>query len=274
MLGRGFDSQTLNISGGRGGNGGKGGVQGGSGGAGQGPSFRYDIKAQHLENLTLNNVTHRVLGRERERERTLGRNQATSSAKPLPLTSFGSHAGHFTLRKGVSNNIHGNVVHNTFVNYGKKRPREEIRNAPDLLTVTLGETARDDYSPEEEDDIDHLKLSSEIGRGPGYYFSVGKIKGRAVIVQVFDRGPTQRKRFESIVSLSRGLMHPNLLRIKETSSPMSSIAYIAYENAFWKFAAGPLATALKDDLERSVILGFKMISQLSVCLSKPFVAIF
>ncbi|KAF7337592.1 hypothetical protein MSAN_02232500 [Mycena sanguinolenta] len=257
--------QTLNISGGRGGNGGKGGGQGGSGGTGEGPSLYYDIKAERLDNLTFNNITQRVLGRK---QATFG-----GSEQPVPnpgpthssalvespysargQTSFGSNAGQFTLRKGVSNNIHGNVVHNTFFNYGRKRHQEDIESETPFSPEPV---------EEDEEDIEHLKLSREIGRGPGYHFSEGKIKGRAVIVQVFDRGPTQRKRFESTVSLSKGLMHPNLLRIKATSSPTSRINFIAYENAFWQYAAGPLATALTEDLDRSVILGFKMISQLA-----------
>ncbi|KAJ6520233.1 hypothetical protein C8R45DRAFT_954386 [Mycena sanguinolenta] len=262
--------QTLNISGGRGGNGGEGGVQGGIGGTGEGPSLYYDISAGRLDNLTFNNITQRVLSWKKT---TLDSSSEKSVSNPGPThssalvesphstrgqTSFGSNAGQFTLRKGVSNNIHGNVVHNTFFNYGRKRHQQDLESEPPFSPEPVEEEEE-----EEEDDIQHLKLSREIGRGPGYHFSVGKIKGRAVIVQVFDRGPTQRKRFESTVSLSKSLMHPNLLRIKATSSPMSTIDFIAYENAFWQFAAGPLATALTEDLDRSVTLGFKMVSQLS-----------
>ncbi|KAJ6597703.1 hypothetical protein DFH09DRAFT_1304476 [Mycena vulgaris] len=59
------------------------------------------------------------------------------------------------------------------------------------------------------------------------------------------------------------LMHPNVLRIEGISSPASLNHFIAYENAHWKTAEAPLAAVLKDDLTRSVILGFKMVAGLS-----------
>jgi hypothetical protein len=36
----------------------------------------------------------------------------------------------------------------------------------------------------------HLKLTTEIGSGPGYFLHAGEAKGRAVIVKVFNAGPT------------------------------------------------------------------------------------
>jgi hypothetical protein len=38
-----------------------------------------------------------------------------------------------------------------------------------------------------------LKLTREIGCGPGYLFHAGEIKGRAVIVKVFTAGPDVRE---------------------------------------------------------------------------------
>jgi hypothetical protein len=38
-----------------------------------------------------------------------------------------------------------------------------------------------------------LKLTGEIGSGPGYFFHSGQAKGRAVIVKVFNAGPTVRE---------------------------------------------------------------------------------
>ncbi|KAF8146010.1 hypothetical protein K438DRAFT_531195 [Mycena galopus ATCC 62051] len=58
-------------------------------------------------------------------------------------------------------------------------------------------------------------------------------------------------------------MHPNVLRIEGVSSPASLAQFITYENAHGKTADGPLAAALKDDLTRSITLGFKMIVALS-----------
>ncbi|KAJ7692852.1 hypothetical protein B0H17DRAFT_512436 [Mycena rosella] len=108
-----------------------------------------------------------------------------------------------------------------------------------------------------------LKLTLEIGSGPGYFLHTGKAKGRAVIVKVFNPGPTVQEQLESIVALSKGFMHPNVLRIEGISSPASLTHFIAYENARWKTPDGPLAAALKDDLTRSITLGFKMIAGLS-----------
>ncbi|KAJ6558359.1 hypothetical protein B0H19DRAFT_134807 [Mycena capillaripes] len=99
--------------------------------------------------------------------------------------------------------------------------------------------------------------------GPGYFLHAGEARGRAVIVKVFNPGPTFREQFESTVSLSKSLLHPNVLRIKGISPPASSSHFIVYENAHWKTADGPLAVALKDDLTRSITLGFKMIAGLS-----------
>ncbi|KAJ7481021.1 hypothetical protein B0H11DRAFT_2023904 [Mycena galericulata] len=65
------------------------------------------------------------------------------------------------------------------------------------------------------------------------------------------------------MALSKGLMHPNVLGIEGISSETSMSHYIVHENAQWKTAEGPLAAALKDDLIRSVNLGFKMIAGLS-----------
>ncbi|KAJ7100344.1 hypothetical protein C8R44DRAFT_351361 [Mycena epipterygia] len=109
----------------------------------------------------------------------------------------------------------------------------------------------------------HLKLICEIGSGPGYYLHAGQNRGRAVIVKVFNTGPTVRERMESTVALSKGLMHPNILRIEGISSYASLSHFIAYENVHWKNAEGALAAALKDDLARSITLGFKMIAGLA-----------
>ncbi|KAJ6548773.1 hypothetical protein B0H19DRAFT_1162001 [Mycena capillaripes] len=178
--------------------------------------------------------------------------------------SFISNAGHFTLGEGVYTNIHGNLIHNTF--YGRKRQREEIEDAPGLLA--LREAPRKRRRQEEEGGIKvirnkHLKLNLEIGSGPGYFLHVGEAKGRAVMVKVFNPGLTAREQFELTVSLSKRLLHPNILRIEGISSPASVNHFIAYENAHWRTADGALAAALKDDLTRSVTLGFKMIAGLS-----------
>ncbi|KAJ6597574.1 hypothetical protein DFH09DRAFT_1399094 [Mycena vulgaris] len=179
--------------------------------------------------------------------------------------SFISNSEKFTLGDGVYNNIHSNFIHNAF--YGKKRYREAIEGAPDSSFLE-DEPARKRRRDEEEEGVKvirnkHLKLTLEIGKGPGYFLHAGETKGRAVIVKVFSAGPAVREQLESTVALSKGLMHPNILRIEGVSSPASLNHFIAYENAHWKTAEGPLAAALKDDLTRSVTLGFKMVAGLS-----------
>ncbi|KAJ7481960.1 hypothetical protein FB451DRAFT_1556115 [Mycena latifolia] len=180
--------------------------------------------------------------------------------------SFVSNVDHLALADGVFNNIHGNfnIVHKNF--YGRKRYHEEI-DAPDLLSTMGTRLKRRRREDDSEDRIKvigskHLKLTLEIGSGPGYYLHAGENKGRAVIVKVFNAG-TARKQLESTVTLSKGLMHPNVLRIEGVSAPASLTHFIAYEGAHWKMTEGPLAAALKDDLTRSITLGFRMIAGLS-----------
>ncbi|KAJ7079907.1 hypothetical protein C8R44DRAFT_824576 [Mycena epipterygia] len=186
--------------------------------------------------------------------------------------SFISNASHFTLGEGVYNNIHNMTVHNT-LRIKRKRHRGEIEGRaqtwPDASALlSLIEPTRKRRRREEVDGIrvirdKHLKLTLEIGSGPGYFLHTGEIKGRAVIVQVFNDRPTVREQLETTVAVSKRLMHPNVLRLKGISSPVSFKHFIAYENAYWKTADGPLAAALKKDLMKSVTLGFKMVAGLS-----------
>ncbi|KAJ7613609.1 hypothetical protein DFH06DRAFT_144082 [Mycena polygramma] len=104
----------------------------------------------------------------------------------------------------------------------------------------------------------------EIGSGPGYFLHTGETKGRAVIVKVFNLGPSVREQLESTVAVSMRLLHPNVLRIEGVSSPASLTHFITYENACWNTAEGPLAAALQEDHTRSITLGFKMVAGLAV----------
>ncbi|KAJ7119532.1 hypothetical protein C8R44DRAFT_176872 [Mycena epipterygia] len=107
--------------------------------------------------------------------------------------AFISNCDRLTLGDGVYNNVHGNIVHNTF--YGKKRRREEIDDGSDFASSHPTSRRR----REEEDGIKqvirmrNLKLTDEIGNGPGYFLHAGKNKGRAVVVKVFNTGPTARE---------------------------------------------------------------------------------
>ncbi|KAJ6597632.1 hypothetical protein DFH09DRAFT_1304416 [Mycena vulgaris] len=120
--------------------------------------------------------------------------------------SFISNSENFTLGEGVYNNIHNNFIHNIF--YGKKRHREAIKDAPDMLS--LEEPTRKRCRREEEFHQvirkKHLKLTPELGSGPGYSLHAGEAKGRAVIVKVFNAGPTVREQLESPVALSEGFI--------------------------------------------------------------------
>ncbi|KAJ6560070.1 hypothetical protein B0H19DRAFT_1146417 [Mycena capillaripes] len=104
-----------------------------------------------------------------------------------------------------------------------------------------------------------IKPINEIGNGPGYFLYIGRNEGRDIIFRVFNKSPNVRQQLESTVAFSRGLMHPNVLRIRGTSPPQSPIQFIAYENIHWKDAEESLASALKHDLEHSIVLGFKMV---------------
>ncbi|KAF7361304.1 hypothetical protein MSAN_01162900 [Mycena sanguinolenta] len=145
------------------------------------------------------------------------------------------------------------------------RPESDLS----LFTQKVGER-----SPIGEDEIEvipsrNLKLIREIGSGPGYFLHAGQNKGHAVIVKVFNRGPasTVRRQLESTVALSKGIMHPNLLRLLGISSLASLSHFIVYENVHWQNAEGPLAMALKTDLKRSITLGFRMVAGLSAGLN-------
>ncbi|KAJ6510440.1 hypothetical protein C8R45DRAFT_388665 [Mycena sanguinolenta] len=147
-----------------------------------------------------------------------------------------------------------------------KRRREEIEGRLDLSLLAQSADKRRRLN-EHGDEIEiipsrNLKLIREIGNGPGYFIHAGQNNGRAVIAKVFNRGhsSTVRRQLESTVALSKGLMHPNLLRLLGISSPASLSHFIVYEN-------GPLAMALKTDLKRSITLGFKMVAGLSAGLN-------
>ncbi|KAJ7629748.1 hypothetical protein DFH06DRAFT_1225320 [Mycena polygramma] len=187
----------------------------------------------------------------------------------LSPMSFVSNVDDLTLGEGVYNNVHGNlnITHNNF--YEAKRVYDDIGDTPNLL-----EPPRKRRREKDSDDgglkiirTKHLKLSLEIGAGPGYLLHAGEIKGRAVIVKVFDSAPNARERLESTVALSKELMHPNVLRMEGISSPQSLTHFIAYEDAHRKKAEVTLATALREDLTRSIALGFKMIAGLSSAMN-------
>ncbi|KAJ7808705.1 hypothetical protein B0H14DRAFT_2868866 [Mycena olivaceomarginata] len=171
--------------------------------------------------------------------------QHASSLCRATTMSFISNAGHLTLGEGVYNNVHGNIVHN--VQY---RHRQEIEGSNKRRR-------RDDHGLKIIR-TKHLKLSREIASGPRYSLHAAENNGRAIIIKVFNAGPGVRDQLESTVTLSKGLMHPNVLRIEGISSSMSLIQFIAYESVYWRNTESSLATALKNDLTRSITLGFKM----------------
>ncbi|KAJ7442032.1 hypothetical protein FB451DRAFT_1377122 [Mycena latifolia] len=169
------------------------------------------------------------------------RNTGVSFGRDLDMASTASA----NTADGVHNNIRGNL--NIFQSpfYGRKCHCDEIG------------------------DVNHVGMKSvrrTESLGPGYFLHAGEIKGRAVLLKVFNQGPTARKQLESTVALAKGFMHPNVLRIEGASSPEASNHFIAYENAHWKTAECPLAAALEEDLMRSITLGFKMVAGLSVGL--------
>ncbi|KAJ7613984.1 hypothetical protein FB45DRAFT_260281 [Roridomyces roridus] len=175
--------------------------------------------------------------------------------------SFISNANGITLGEGTFNNVHGNLV-----NIFHDGRRADLGDLPHISE--MGDLKR---KPRRETEIDGLKvirdkyldLVLEIGSGPGYFLHAGEFKGRAVIVKVFNAGPTVREHVEATVLNTKGLLHPNVLRMRGRSSPLSSHHFIVYESAYWKAAEAPMAVALKDDLEQSIVLGFKLVAGLS-----------
>ncbi|KAJ7663328.1 hypothetical protein DFH06DRAFT_1189993 [Mycena polygramma] len=193
--------------------------------------------------------------------------------------SFVSNEGHLALGNGVYNNVHGNLNNIVYNYYGRTSLRqgadgsraarvpmyEPLADAPDVLEPVRKRPRWEKYSEDGLKIIQnkHLKLTLEIGSGPGYFLHSGETKGRAVIVKVFNPGPTVREQMEWTIAVTKPLLHPNVLRIEGVSSPASLTHFIAYENACRKTADGPLATALQEDRSRSITLGFKMVAGLA-----------
>ncbi|KAJ7604376.1 hypothetical protein DFH06DRAFT_1349511 [Mycena polygramma] len=170
----------------------------------------------------------------------------------LAKMSFVSNVDHLTLGNGVYNNVHGNlnITHNF---YGRKRvhcDEIDIGDAPSLLEPANKRRRRDSGNWVKVIRVEHLKLALQIGAGPGYLLHMGEVKGRAVVVKVFNSGPTVRERLESTVARSEGLLHPNVMRIEGVSSAQSMTHFIAYEDAR-KTAEFPLAAALREDLTKN-----------------------
>jgi hypothetical protein len=67
---------------------------------------------------------------------------------------------------------------------GNRRKRRRREDDDDGIEVCLGHQ----IIPTK-----HLKLTREIGSGPGYFIHAGENKGRAVIVKVFNAGPNVRE---------------------------------------------------------------------------------
>ncbi|KAJ6597710.1 hypothetical protein DFH09DRAFT_1356861 [Mycena vulgaris] len=106
--------------------------------------------------------------------------------------SFISNADHVILGDGFYNkdDIRGNLNNIvTYHIYRRKRHREEIADAPELSSIEpLPKRRRHDGIKVIRNK--YLKLNCEIGSGPGYLLHAGEAKGRAVIVKVYDGGPT------------------------------------------------------------------------------------
>ncbi|KAJ7613936.1 hypothetical protein FB45DRAFT_874123 [Roridomyces roridus] len=154
--------------------------------------------------------------------------------------SFISNASGITLGEGTFNNVQGNLVNMYFHEgadigapleslLGEKRRRRE--DSPDTEEPAR-KRRRENTEEDELEVIGHkdLDLTHEIGGGPGYLLHAGNIKRRAVIVKVFNAGTSARKASQCAMNRS----------------------------ARRRTAEGPLAAALRDDLDKSIVLGFKM----------------
>ncbi|KAJ7788996.1 hypothetical protein B0H13DRAFT_1936509, partial [Mycena leptocephala] len=164
--------------------------------------------------------------------------------------SFVTNSDHFSITAGVCNNANGNIIH---YNCCGRRCHREIEDESLDSTDKRRRTER-------EDGIKVWELIHEIGGGPGYLIHAGTNKGRAVIVKVFNAGPSAREG-----------RHPNVLRMEGVSASTSSTHFIAYQDVYWKNAEGPLAAALKDNLARSIRLGFKMNFDIFIDVGDRFV---
>ncbi|KAJ7755499.1 hypothetical protein B0H16DRAFT_1540623 [Mycena metata] len=166
--------------------------------------------------------------------------------------SFISNSRDFTINAGVCNNVSGSIYNYTFVGDSERNRTEDWGYEPDEMELI---PRRD------------IKLLRQIGSGPGYLLHSGTIRrGRAVIVKVFHPHPNAREVRGEATSPSKSrssspyFRHSNVLQVEGISFPSSIHHFIAYEDVHWKNADGPLATALKDDGDRSLRLAFTMVA--------------
>ncbi|KAJ7270224.1 hypothetical protein C8J57DRAFT_1468395 [Mycena rebaudengoi] len=102
-----------------------------------------------------------------------------------------------------------------------------------------------------------LELLKQLICGPNYRIHAGKVDSRAVAVKVFSGTQAQEER-DKAVTISRYLMHPNFLRMIGFSSEYSPNSFIVYHGAFEGSAKRMLASVLREELLKCLLLGVQL----------------
>ncbi|KAJ7277846.1 hypothetical protein C8J57DRAFT_1465713 [Mycena rebaudengoi] len=111
-----------------------------------------------------------------------------------------------------------------------------------------------------------LELLKQLICGSNYCIHAGKVDGRAVAVKVFSGARAKEER-DNAVTTSRYLMHPNFLRMMGCSSEFSPNSFIVYHGAFEGSAKRMLASVLREELLKCLLLGVQLVYGISSGLS-------
>ncbi|KAJ7465973.1 hypothetical protein FB451DRAFT_1261492 [Mycena latifolia] len=89
---------------------------------------------------------------------------------------------------------------------------------------------------------------------PGYRVHAGEMNGRAVAIKVFSGPRAQEARDESAAD-AQGLMHPNFIQLMGCSPDLSPEPFLVYHGGLEGSVEQMLATVLREELLRCLIMG-------------------
>ncbi|KAJ7269599.1 hypothetical protein C8J57DRAFT_316604 [Mycena rebaudengoi] len=103
-----------------------------------------------------------------------------------------------------------------------------------------------------------IELIKQLICGPNYRIHAGKLNGRAVAVKVFSGTRAQEDHDEAIAT-SRYFRHPNFLQIMGCSSEYSPDPFIIYHGVFEGSAKCMIASVLREELSKCLLLGVELV---------------
>ncbi|KAJ7269589.1 hypothetical protein C8J57DRAFT_316465, partial [Mycena rebaudengoi] len=102
--------------------------------------------------------------------------------------------------------------------------------------------------------------------GMNYRIHAAKLEGRAVAVKVFS-GTRAQEDHDEAVATGRNWMHPNFLQIMGCSSKYSPDPFIIYHGVFEGSAKCMIASVLREELSKCLLLGVQLVHGISSGLS-------